>query len=174
MAPVTYTVEVTREDDAWIADVIDLPGAHTFARNLTALDDAIHEVIELVIDAPEGAPRPDLHYVYLGVDETFTNAAKLGEERDAAERKQRELAAAASRTAAALAAAGFSVRDIAGVLKMSPGRVSQILSSRTAANESNNVATRPKPMTAVRSVNKGATSRRSTSRSSGRTQNPIT
>ncbi|QEO14987.1 hypothetical protein FLP10_11600 [Agromyces intestinalis] len=126
----SYTVEVTREGDAWIADVIDLDGAHTYARNLTALDEAVHEVIALVTDAADDDERPDLHYVYVGVDAEFTRAAELGEARDAAERRQRDLNAATATTAAKLAAAGYSVRDIAGVLKMSPGRVSQILGSK--------------------------------------------
>jgi hypothetical protein len=129
MAPVTYTVEVTREGDAWIADVIDLPGAHTFARNLTALDDAVHEVIALVTDAPDDADRPPLHYVYAGVDETFLEAAKLGEAREDIEARQRQLTLASAVAAARLAAAGYSVRDIAGALKLTPGRVSQILNA---------------------------------------------
>lgn len=135
MAPVTYTVEVTREGDAWIADVVDLPGAHTYARNLTALDDAVHEVIALVTDAPDDADRPPLHYVYAGVDETFLEAAKLGEAREDIEARQRQLTLASAVAAGKLAAAGYSVRDIAGALKLSPGRVSQVLneSPRPAA-----------------------------------------
>lgn len=123
----TYTVEVTREGDAWIADVLDLPGAHTYARNLTALADAIQEVIALVTDAPDDAPRAELQYVYRGVDDTFVQAAELGEARAEVERTQKQLANEATVAAAILANDGYSVRDIAGVLQMSPGRVSQIL-----------------------------------------------
>ena len=132
MAEVIYTVEVTREDDAWIADVIDLPGAHTFARNLTALDAAVHEVIQLVTDAPDGAEQPSMHYVYLNVGDDFRSAAALGDEREEVEARQRQLGVAAAIHASKLAAAGYSVRDISGALRMSPGRVSQILNSPEA------------------------------------------
>lgn len=122
-----YTVEVTREDDAWIADVVDLPGAHTFARNLTALDAAVREVIDLVIDAPADAEPANLRYVYQNVSDDFRSAAALGDERQEVEARQRALGVAAANHASKLAAAGYSVRDISGALRMSPGRVSQIL-----------------------------------------------
>jgi predicted RNase H-like HicB family nuclease len=133
MAQVIYTVEVLRENDAWIADVVDLPGAHTFARNLTSLDEAVHEVIALVADLPEDAGRPVVRYVYGGVDETFLEAARLGDEREHLETRQRELHVAAALTVSKLASAGYSVRDIGGALRMSPGRVSQIMTSNAKA-----------------------------------------
>ena len=49
----TYRVMATREDDAWLADVPELPGAHTFARTLPALDKAVREVIVLAADLPD-------------------------------------------------------------------------------------------------------------------------
>jgi predicted RNase H-like HicB family nuclease len=60
----TYPVVVTREGDAWLADVPDLPGAHTWAKNLPGLDRSVREVIALVEDLPEGAETRlsfDLH-----------------------------------------------------------------------------------------------------------------
>ncbi|BCJ65119.1 type II toxin-antitoxin system HicB family antitoxin [Polymorphospora rubra] len=50
-----YRVIVTREDDAWLADVPDLPGTQTFARNLPSLDANVREAIALTEDLPEGA-----------------------------------------------------------------------------------------------------------------------
>jgi len=35
-----FRVVVTREDDQWLADMPDLPGAHTYARSLPSLDQA--------------------------------------------------------------------------------------------------------------------------------------
>lgn len=128
----TYTVEVTREDDAWIADVPDLPGAHTFARNLTTLDAAVREVILLVLDAPDDAPAPDVRYVYLNVTQEFLDAAALGDEREQVDDRRRQLGVAAAAHAAKLAEEGYSVRDISGALRMSPGRVSQILHARAS------------------------------------------
>ena len=49
----TSRVMATREDDAWLADVPELPGAHTFARTLPALDKAVREVIVLAADLPD-------------------------------------------------------------------------------------------------------------------------
>jgi len=132
MVEMSYVVEVTREGDAWIADVVDLPGAHTYARNLTALDDAVQEVIALVADLPEGSDRIPVSYRYAGVDEPFLQAAHIGEEREQVEVRQRELFMASAIAAAKLSKAGYSVRDISGALKMSPGRVSQIINEETA------------------------------------------
>jgi hypothetical protein len=127
----TYTVEVTREGDAWIADVVGLAGAHTFARNLTALHRSVREVIELVADVPV-VPLGSIEYHYVNVDDEFAQAADLGVEREALEARQKQLADEAALRIATLTANGYSVRDISGALKMSPGRVSQIMSERRA------------------------------------------
>jgi predicted RNase H-like HicB family nuclease len=50
-----YRVVVTREDDAWLARVTELPGASTFARDLAFLDGYVREVIALMLDLPDGA-----------------------------------------------------------------------------------------------------------------------
>jgi predicted RNase H-like HicB family nuclease len=42
-----YRVVVTREDGRWLADVPGLEGAHTYARSLPALDQAVREVVVL-------------------------------------------------------------------------------------------------------------------------------
>ncbi len=132
MVEMTYTVVVTREGNAWIADVVDLPGAHTFARNLIALYRSVREVIELVADVSfvsDGA----ITYSYVGVDDDLAQAAGLGVERQELEARQRELADEAALRIATLTAKGYSVRDISGALKMSQGRVSQIMAARRAS-----------------------------------------
>ena len=58
-----YRVVVTREDDHWLADVPELQGAHTYARNLPTLDQAVREVIVLADDMPDEA-MPDLVIEY--------------------------------------------------------------------------------------------------------------
>jgi predicted RNase H-like HicB family nuclease len=55
----TYRVVVTREDEQWLADVPELLGAHTHARSLPTLDQAVREVIVLAADLPDEA-IPDL------------------------------------------------------------------------------------------------------------------
>lgn len=124
----SYTAEVTRENDAWIATVVDLPGAHTFAKNLTALDAAVREVISLVAELGDDIPI-EVDYRYLNLDATALEAAQLGERRKALLAQQNRLGLEAVVRAEALIKAGYSVRDISGLLAMSPGRVSQITSA---------------------------------------------
>jgi hypothetical protein len=51
----TYRVVVTRENGHWLADVPALQGAHTYARSLPALDQAVREVVVLAADLPDEA-----------------------------------------------------------------------------------------------------------------------
>lgn len=59
---VSYRVAVTREDGVWVADVLDVPGAHTSASRLEELEARVQEVIGLVLDRPE-AERFELEFV---------------------------------------------------------------------------------------------------------------
>jgi DNA-binding NarL/FixJ family response regulator len=128
VAAVTYQVVVTREDEHWLAYVSELEGAHTYARSLPALDQAVREVVVLAAGLPDEAiPGLSLDYVYRtgdpDLDVTALEVRRL-------RREAGELAAAATaRTAQAvarLAARGLSVRDIAALLGISPQRVSQL------------------------------------------------
>ncbi len=126
----TYTVIVTREGKYWLGDIPDLSGAHAFARNLTALDKEMHDVISLVLDhdddeAERFAAQP-LSYEYEGVPPVVHAAAQLGDAR----RSVVALAPSMERCAKDLAEDGFSVRDIAHLLAVTPGYVSQ-LTTRT-------------------------------------------
>lgn len=124
----TYTVEVSREGGNWIADVVDIPGAHTYAGNLTVLYEHLYEVIGLVLDSPEDAERPALHLVFMDdADALIADAARVGEERAAAEAEVARLQSVVPDVARTLADAGYSMRDIAGALHLSAGRVSQVL-----------------------------------------------
>jgi predicted RNase H-like HicB family nuclease len=124
---VTYTVEVTREGNQWLADVVGLPGAHTYAGNLVALYDNVYEVIELVLDLPDDVDHPPIALTFPKGDDLIIQAAQIGDERLAAEAATARTQISATTIARQLAAAGYSVRDIAGVLRMTGGRVSQIL-----------------------------------------------
>ena len=123
-----YRVIITREDGYWLADVPSLQGAHTYARSLPTLDQAVREVVVLAADLPDEA-MPDLVLAF----EYHTGDASV----DATTREVRQLrrqadeitAAAAARTseaAAELVARGMSVRDVAALLGISPQRVSQL------------------------------------------------
>lgn len=50
-----YRVQVRIEDGFWLADVPQLEGTHTYARNLKELRNRVREVIALTLDLPEGA-----------------------------------------------------------------------------------------------------------------------
>ena len=60
-----FRVVVTREDGQWLADVPELHGAHTYARSLPSLDQAVREVVVLAADLPDEAmPELVLDYDY--------------------------------------------------------------------------------------------------------------
>jgi predicted RNase H-like HicB family nuclease len=133
MAEVTYTVNVTREGDAWIADIPQLPGAHTFARNLTALYQSVKEVIALVAELPDEPGENSIEYEFEGIDEELALAVALGRQRADHEALQQQLSVEAADRIARLTSKGYSVRDISAALRMSPGRVSQIATSSKAS-----------------------------------------
>jgi hypothetical protein len=124
----SYRVIVTREGSQWLADVPELQGAHTYARNLPTLDQAVREVIVLAADLPdEVMPELVIDYDYhTGDPELDTTAVEVRRLR----RQADELAAAATarteQAAIRLVASGLSVRDAAAMLGISPQRVSQL------------------------------------------------
>jgi predicted RNase H-like HicB family nuclease len=123
-----YRVVATREDGHWLADVPDLQGAHTYARSLPGLDQAVREVIVLAADLPDEAmPKLVIDYDYhTGDSELDSTAMEVRRLR----RQADELAAAATaqteQAAIRLVARGLSVRDAAALLGISPQRVSQL------------------------------------------------
>ena len=128
-------MRVSQEGAAWLADVIDLEGAHTFARSLTGLDRAVREVIVLADDLPdETMPELVLEWDYRTGDPNVDAAA--AEVRALRTQADHLAAAATAKTAEAatdLAEHGLSVRDIAIVLGISPQRVSQLTESAKAS-----------------------------------------
>jgi DNA-binding NarL/FixJ family response regulator len=123
-----YRVIISREEGLWLADVPSLRGAHTYARSLSALDQAVREVVVLAADLPDEAmPGLALEFEYhtgdASLDATTREVRQLRRQAD-------EIAAAAtartSEAAAELVARGLSVRDVAALLGISPQRVSQL------------------------------------------------
>jgi predicted RNase H-like HicB family nuclease len=123
-----YRVVVTREDNQWLADVPELQGAHTYARSLPSLEQAVREVVVLAAGLPDEAmPELVLDYDYhTGDSELDAVALEVRRLR----RQADDLAAAATartgQAAAQLVARGLSVRDVAALLGISPQRVSQL------------------------------------------------
>jgi len=127
----TYKVVITREDGAWLADVPDVPGAHTYARSLPGLMAAVREVIVLMDDLADDEV-PDVELRYDVDDPDLVQALSLAAERDRIAAAESGLQAETAATVHRLVKRGYSVRDIAQVLGITPGRVSQ-LSNTTAA-----------------------------------------
>ena len=128
MSGSAFRVVVTRQDGQWLADVPELQGAHTYARSLPSLDQAVREVVVLAADLPDQAmPELVLDYDYhTGDPELDATALEVRRLR----RQADDLAAAATartgQVAAQLVARGLSVRDVAALLGISPQRVSQL------------------------------------------------
>jgi hypothetical protein len=127
---VIYRVVVTREDGRWLADVPALGGAHTYARSLPALDQAVREVVVLAADLPDEAmPGLVLDYEYHTGDASLdATALEIRQTRRQAEKLAAAAAARTGLAAADLVAKGWSVRDVAALLGISPQRVSQLTS----------------------------------------------
>jgi len=123
-----YRVIVTREGGTWLADVPELKGAHTYARTLPALDRAVREVVVMAVDRPdEDMPALRLAYDYRTGDPTVdVTAAEIRTLREHADQLAATAAARTSAAARLLIQSGFSVRDTAAILGISPQRVSQL------------------------------------------------
>ena len=128
-----YTVKVTREEDAWIADIQGLQGGHTYARNLLALDANVREVIAMMEDL-DGIQESsaDLQYVYIDVPAVVVDAAMFGAERKRREAEMRAMQADLTGKVYGLLAAGYSVRDTSHLLGITAGRVSQLAPRKSA------------------------------------------
>jgi len=124
----SYRVVVTREDSHWLADVPELQGAHTYARNLPTLDQAVREVIVLAADLPDAAmPELVIDYDYhTGDPELDTTAMEVRRLRRQADELAATATAQTEQAAIRLVASGLSVRDVAALLGISPQRVSQL------------------------------------------------
>jgi hypothetical protein len=134
MSEHTYRVVVAREDGAWLADIPELPGAHTYARTLPALDRAVREVVVLAADRPdEDMPALRLAYEYrTGDPDVDTTAAEVRALREEADQLAATATARTSAAAELLVARGMSVRDVAAMLGISPQRVSQLTTPRAS------------------------------------------
>ena len=123
-----FRVVVTREDGRWLADVPELQGAHTYARSLPSLDQAVREVVVLAADLPDEAMSGlVLDYDYhTGDPELDATALQVRNLRRQADDLAATAAARTSQVATQLVARGLSVRDVAALLGISPQRVSQL------------------------------------------------
>lgn len=127
-----YEVVVTREDAFWLADVPELEGAHTYSRTLAGLDRAVREVVVLAADRPDDDMpllRLDYHY-RTGEPQLDDDATEVRALRAQADELSVAASSRTSRVAEGLVARGFSVRDVAVILGVSPQRISQLTRSK--------------------------------------------
>ncbi len=123
----SYVVIVTREDGSWLGEVPGLAGGHSYARTLPGLHAAMREVIALVEDLPEGAEADlDVTWDYSQVDGDAVEAGRLAVRRAEVQRQGEQIAAQTRDLVGHFVREGWSSRDIAALLNLSPGRVSQI------------------------------------------------
>jgi len=126
----TYIVTVTREDGYWLADVPAVPGAHTFARSLNGLMESIREVIVLMDDLADD-DMPSVHLDFQTADGDVVEASQIAFRRQQVAAEDAEVQELTQRMALKLTARGYSVRDAARILGITPGRVSQLLRADT-------------------------------------------
>jgi hypothetical protein len=125
----TYRVVVTREGRAWLADVPELTGAHTFARNIPGLDESVREVIAMVEDLPEGAEHSlDLAYEFhTGIPAIDDATSRLRADRERIKREEKDLAERTAQVARDLVTRySMSVRDAAALTGVTKQRISQV------------------------------------------------
>ncbi len=123
----SYHVVVTRDGDGWMADVPALPGTHTWAKTLRALDRNVREVIGMVEDLPRSAEASlDLDLEYrTGDPDLDSRSSQLRARRKEIERNAAEVATETRELAGQLAGQ-LPVSDTAVLLGVSKGRVTQL------------------------------------------------
>ena len=121
----TYEVRLTRDEDgAWLARVPSVPGCHTYGRSIEQAMNRTREALSLWIsDAAEADLQPNIR---------MSQPARSNVKRLSAARRRAEEAEALARdllleTVRELTCdEGWSVRDVAGVVHLSPQRVHQV------------------------------------------------
>jgi predicted RNase H-like HicB family nuclease len=123
----TYRVKLTRDDEgAWLARVPRVPGCHTYGRSIEQAMNRIREALSLwVDDAATADLQPDIALP----EPARSNVRKVRSARDRAQRAEEDARALLVETVRELTRdEGWSVRDVAGVIGLSPQRIHQISS----------------------------------------------
>ena len=127
----TYTATLTREDGMWLSEVQGLAGVHAYARTLTRLRQELAVAIILsndIEDTEVGLDDDTEIEIDFQVedDPLLTQAFALAQRRRHLRHAEEALVAQTASVARSLVDAGWSVRDTAGALDVTAGRVSQL------------------------------------------------
>lgn len=128
----TYTGDFHREGDVWVAEVREVPQAHTYGRTLTRAKEHLRDALALYLDV-------DVDDVEIRVHLSSNEAASALLETAQSARTRADDAAAQARQATSAAAlalvqTGLSMRDAGAALGVSHQRVEQLVAEgpRTA------------------------------------------
>lgn len=133
MEVTTYTSRAHREGGWWIIQCDEVPGAISQVKRLNEAADAQREAIAFVLDVSTAVV--DVHLVPTIAAEIDTEIAELRSLRaEAAEREARAWQLSRS-LARQLKDEGYTVREVAVMLGVSPQRVDQILKPEREAEQ---------------------------------------
>ena len=127
MVAMKYNVDVSRENEDWLATVTNLEGVSTWATTFANLDRNVREAIALAEDLPEGA-ESSLTISWSAPTDSpeLDTAIQVAQLRRDLVQAQQDLEPKVRSAIFALTQAGWSVRDQAALLGMTAGRVSQL------------------------------------------------
>lgn len=113
----TYTGDFHREGDVWVAEVREVPQAHTYGRTLARTKAYLRDALALYLDVAVDTVEISVHvHGADGVSELVETAIRTREQADALTEQARQ---ATSRAAVALVRdAGLSFRDAGAALGM--------------------------------------------------------
>lgn len=121
----TYEVRLTRDESGvWLAKVPSVPGCHTHGRSIEQAMNRIREALSLwVDDAAVAQLQPDVRLT----EPARSHVRRLMAARDRAESAHEDARELLLTTVQELTQdEGWSVRDVAGVVGLSPQRVHQV------------------------------------------------
>ena len=121
-----FNVRASREGDWWFLEVDGVEGGFSQARRLDQVDRTIRDLLSLLLEIPSDDVDLRVHIDWpAGLREASGRARQAREEAEHA----REAATIEMRRAAAAAVdAGFTVRDVAELLEVSPQQISSCAS----------------------------------------------
>lgn len=137
----TYTGEFREEGDVWIAEVREVPQAHTFGRTLPRAMALLRDALALYLDVePETFKiKPEVHLDAPGASEALEAALLARDEEERAKQAAKTTVPTAARQ---LIDVGYSYRAAAVMLGLSHQRVQQMVTGATGAARNAQATTR--------------------------------